>query len=147
MKPFGQLFEKFVKNPNLKGSFSEPLIKHLRLTDAHSADPNKVVYLYTIPKENVNVQGTMHGGALATLVDLVTTVSIIKVTPCRTTSISLATEFLAPSKPSDELRVETTVKKAGKNIVFTECEIYNKDKLVCTGSHIKAVMSDNWEFL
>lgn len=144
---FVKLFDKFIKNPALKGSFSEQLVKHLRLTELHSADPNKVVYLYRIPHENINIQGTTHGGALATLVDLTTTISILKVTPNRTTSISLNTEFLAGTKPSDEIKIETTIKKAGRNVIFTSCEMFHGDKLVCTGTHIKAAMKDEWEFL
>jgi acyl-coenzyme A thioesterase 13 len=144
---FAKLFDKFVKNPALKNSFGDQLVKHLRLTDLHAADPSKVVYLYRIPHENINIQGTTHGGALASLIDLTTTISILKVTPNRTTSISLNTEFLVGTKPSDELKIETTIRKAGRNIIFTSCDMYHGDKLICTGTHIKATMKEDWEFL
>jgi acyl-coenzyme A thioesterase PaaI-like protein len=88
-----------------------------------------------------------HGGALATIVDLATTISILKVMPNRTTSISLSTEFHSATKPGDEIQIETLIKKAGRNIVFTSCDILHGQKLVCTGTHIKAVMKDDWEFL
>lgn len=144
---FPQLFEKFMRNPTLRSSFSEQLAKHIRLTDLHSANPNKVSYLYRIPHENINIQGSTHGGALAALIDLTTTISILKVMANRTTSISLSTEFLAATKPSDEIQIETTIKKAGKNIVFTSCDIFHGPKLVCTGTHIKAVAKEDWDFL
>lgn len=37
--------------------------------------------------------------------------------------------------------------KAGKSIVFTECEIYLQGKLAAKGSHTKSFAKVNWEFL
>ncbi len=51
----------------------------------------KACYRYIFHKNQVNIQGTVHGGALATMVDVATTISILMLTPMRTISISLNT--------------------------------------------------------
>jgi acyl-coenzyme A thioesterase 13 len=100
-----------------------------------------------------NIQDACHGGALATLIDVTTTVSILRVSPFRTLSISLSTEFLSMVKLGEKIGVETEVTKIGKNVVYTDCRIYNdivhegKNKLVCRGSHIKSLLTEKWDFL
>lgn len=73
-----------------------------------------------------------------------TTVSILRVSPHRTISISLNTEFLNVIKVGEEVEVETEVSKIGRNIVFTDCRLFtdphHKRKLACKGSHVKAVL-------
>ena len=39
----------------------------------------------------VNLQGSMHGGAIGSLIDVVTTISILKATPIKNASINLST--------------------------------------------------------
>jgi acyl-coenzyme A thioesterase PaaI-like protein len=50
--------------------------------------------MYKVPQSHKNIQNTCHGGALATLVDVSTTISILRMTAHRTISVSLNTEFL-----------------------------------------------------
>lgn len=60
-------------------------------TDKYENDPKKAFYMFKVPPTYKNIQDTCHGGALATLVDVATTVSILRVTSHRTISISLNT--------------------------------------------------------
>jgi acyl-coenzyme A thioesterase 13 len=99
---------------------------------------NRVAYKFIVPAETVNLQGSMHGGALSTLVDIVTTISILKATPIKNASINLSTEFLSPAKINSELVIETFIKKLGTTIVFTDCEIFHDNKLIAKGIHTKA---------
>jgi acyl-coenzyme A thioesterase PaaI-like protein len=41
-----------------------------------------------------NIQETVHGGALATMIDVITTIGMLRMTVHRTISISINTEFL-----------------------------------------------------
>ena len=52
-----------------------------------------------------NVIDVMHGGALSTLIDVSTTIAILKMTPRRTISISLNTEFMSPIKVGSQVSV------------------------------------------
>ena len=80
-----------MNNPKVKSSFLEQFVKNITLLDKYENDPNRVAYKYIIPPETVNLQGSMHGGALSTLVDIVTTISILKASPVKNASINLST--------------------------------------------------------
>lgn len=47
--------------------------------------------MYKVNHSLKNIQDTCHGGALATLIDVATTISILRMTNHRTISISLNT--------------------------------------------------------
>ncbi len=72
-------------------------------------------------------------------------------TPLRTISINLNTEFLRVIKVEEEIELETIVTKIGKNVVFSECHIFSDPrksrKLACKGSHIKSIQKENWDYL
>ena len=72
-------------------------------------------------------------------------------TPLRTISISLDTEFLRVIRVGDRVRIDTEVSKLGKNIVFTNCRIWTGEgkgaKLACTGRHVKSILPDRWNFM
>ena len=83
------LFRKFINNPNIKNSFLELFCNNLVLLPKYEEDPNRVAFTFRVPEETANLQGTMHGGAISSLVDIVTTIGILKVTPIKSASISL----------------------------------------------------------
>lgn len=47
--------------------------------------------MYKVTQAHKNIQDTCHGGALGTLIDVATTVSILRMTAHRTISVSLNT--------------------------------------------------------
>ena len=50
-------------------------------------------------------------------------------------------------KLNSYIQVETLIKKSGKSLVFTDCDIYHEGKLVAKGTHTKAFAKENWDFL
>ena len=72
-----------------------------------------------MPACQKNVIDVMHGGAISTLIDVATTVGILRMSPRRTISISLSTEFMSPIKIDSQISIETEVTKLGRNIAFT----------------------------
>lgn len=78
------------------------------------------------------------------MIDVLTSITISKVSPYRNVSVNLSTEYLSTSKLGDELRIETWIKKHGKTLAFTDCEIYCKEKLIAKGTHIKAFLGEQW---
>lgn len=58
-----------------------------------------------VKPRDVNILGTLHGGAICTIVDVTTTISIIKVSPSRNVSVNLTTEFFNPAIVDEELRI------------------------------------------
>ncbi len=85
------------------------------------------------------------------MIDVITTIGILRMTHMRTISISLTSEFLNVIKIGEEVEIDTEITKIGKNIVFTDCRIYtdplHKKKLACKGQHIKSVLHEHWNFM
>lgn len=91
MKSLGQLLHSYQQNTKLVGGFGEIFGRNLVATDKYDNDPKKAFYIYKVSESHKNIQDTCHGGALATLIDVSTTVSILKMTLHRTISVSLNT--------------------------------------------------------
>lgn len=86
-----QALKLYANNPALENSFGQSFGKNLIALNRFPDNPKKACYQFTFPRNHVNIQNTVHGGALATMVDIATTISIIMLTPLRTISISLNT--------------------------------------------------------
>ena len=109
-------------------------------------DKNEICFKYIVHKGTQNYWGAMHGGAIATLIDIATTIAITAEdrTGRKNISIELSTQYLLPAK--EELYLLCKVGKIGKSVGFSSCEIYDKNlNLCCTSSHTKAMLSDVWE--
>ena len=79
-------------NPELsEGTFAAKLCSGFKILDEYPNDPNRVSYKYTIQSGDVNVLGILHGGAIATMIDVLTSVTIAKVSPYRNVSVNLST--------------------------------------------------------
>lgn len=85
-------------NPKLAGGFGSDFGILCTAIDRHANEPKFASFKYIFPDHHRNIQETVHGGALATMVDVITTVGILRMTPNRTISISLNTEFLSVIK-------------------------------------------------
>lgn len=88
---------------NLSGGFSEDFSLNCVALDRHHDNPKLSAFKYTFQPNHRNLMHTVHGGALATFIDLITTIAILRMTPHKTVSISLNTEFLSPIKPGEEV--------------------------------------------
>jgi acyl-CoA hydrolase len=86
-----QVFEMFTKSDFVKGRFAYELFSKMSIADEHINNPNRVTYKYTVQPSDVNILGTLHGGATATIIDVLTSVSIAKVSMARTVSVNLTT--------------------------------------------------------
>ena len=86
---------------------------------------------------------TIHGGAIATWLDCLTTIGIYAFDPHQrlmTVSLNMTIDYMTASQVNQPLLIKTVVKRLGKNIAFTECIFSNAQtkKLVAVGSHKKA---------
>jgi acyl-coenzyme A thioesterase 13 len=135
----------------MDGSYAEKIYKSFYLLDRHPrilGKDNNLLLEMTVPRELINVQGAIHGGALATIIDAATTLVLLKVDNeklRRHVSVELNLSFLSPALLHDKLLINAECQRMGRTIAFTTCEIY-KDmedfKLVSNGRHIKAVMNE-----
>lgn len=89
-----------------------------------------------------NAYGTLHGGAQATLVDIVGTLALLTVDPTKAgVTVELNCSYASAAKAGDTVTVVGVVLKTGKKLGFTQVDITrNSDgKLVASGRHTKAL--------
>ena len=86
--------------------------------------------------------GKIHGGALATWVDVITSLAISGLDEKQrllSVSLNITQDFLNAGEIGDDIYFKAIVKKLGKNIAFTECVIMNsKMNVLSTATHKKA---------
>jgi uncharacterized protein (TIGR00369 family) len=116
-------------------------------TDTNKSTPpdNKLVLRFScVPETYLNSGGTVHGGALATWVDVTTSFAVWcfesgKNKGRSTVSVSLDVDYIGPALQGCDLFFEATVHKIGKTLAFATCQIKTDDgSLVVTGSHTVA---------
>ena len=86
-----------------------------------------------------NRYGTLHGGCIATLVDVVTTAALVTVSDFSGVSLELSAAYLNPCAAGDVADVEARVLKAGGAVAVLSCAITARrsGRAVATGRHTK----------
>eukprot|EP00900_Chrysochromulina_parva_P010866 jgi/Chrpa1/19781/Chrysochromulina_OHIO_Genome00025071-RA len=85
-----------------------------------------------------NFLGSMHGGAIASAVDVATTIAIIADGGYPGVSTSLGCTYLNGCAPDEVVRLVPTVLRRGANLTYTECKLYRADGvLMARGWHVK----------
>ena len=84
---------------------------------------------FEVRKEMTNPAEMLHGGMTALIADEMIGATIATLDrPNFYVSVSLNTEFLYGVKKGETVTAETEIIRKGKNVINTECKIYNKDK-------------------
>ncbi|MCJ1401488.1 hypothetical protein MMC11_004702 [Xylographa trunciseda] len=129
------VWESFRANSGL-----EPrLLDNLRVT---AAQPGTVKFELDIQKEHTNRLGILHGGTIASMVDLGGSLAVASKGLFATgVSTDLSVTYLnSGGKVGDTLRAEVTCDKFGKTLAYTSIRFLNdKDELVARGSHTKYI--------
>lgn len=92
-----------------------------------SYDGYTVVFKYVVAPEDVNMFGTLHGGAIATLADNLTTfAAVVEDRQQRPgVSINLAVEYMIAPKVGETVTIECRCDKTGKFLSFSSAIFYN----------------------
>ena len=112
-------------------------------TEKVVAPKNEVVFKFEkVGKYFLNTMGGVHGGALATWVDIVTSAGVTMFdAKDRITHVSVALnmDYISGAKGGEDLYFKVVVPKIGKNLAFTFCQIINeKGAIVVNSTHTKA---------
>jgi acyl-coenzyme A thioesterase 13 len=80
---FSGIFRRFVENPKLKGTFAHKFYEGFEYLPKHKLEisPNILILRMKVQSSFINVNGSIHGGALSTIIDCATTLAILKVDP------------------------------------------------------------------
>jgi uncharacterized protein (TIGR00369 family) len=93
---------------------------------------------------HLNLQGSLHGGVIATLADTATGLAVRSMVPAgrRHVTIQLDVHYLAPGRPGQITAVGTTV-RVGSQIAYAEADIRDRaDRLLARATATVAVMTD-----
>jgi uncharacterized protein (TIGR00369 family) len=122
-----------------------PVFQSPTATSKPTPPENKLVLRFCcVPESYLNSGGTVHGGALATWVDVTTSFAVWcfesgKNKGRSTVSVSLDVDYIGPALHDCDLYFEATVHKIGKTLAFATCQIKTEDgSLVVTASHTVA---------
>jgi uncharacterized protein (TIGR00369 family) len=109
----------------------------------------EIIFKMPVNKDLCNIQLTMHGGAISTLIDISTTIAISGMDRNlrHNVSVELSTYFLNPIKISSNILILCKIPKIGKTLSYSYADIYDEEtlKLCANGSHVKAMLEKTWK--
>jgi acyl-coenzyme A thioesterase 13 len=89
---------------------------------------------------HLNLNSTLHGGVIATLVDVCGSAAIALVNDGNVgVSSDISVSYLNPAKVGSLLEIIPKCDKKGRNLAFSTVEIYANGKIIARGSHTKFV--------
>ena len=126
----------FLKEYFEKSSGYDNSLKHMEL---ESVAPESLRFRIEVLPSLCNGGKTLHGGASATLVDMLTSVHLIAVCGKPGVSTDLPLQYLSAAPLNSTVHCITSVDKIGKTLAFTSLQIKDSmtGKLIAKGSHTK----------
>ncbi|KAJ8641869.1 hypothetical protein MRB53_018563 [Persea americana] len=102
-------------------------------------EPGRICCSFKVPQRLLNTGNFMHGGATASLVDLVGSAAIFTVAPASGVSIEINVSYLDSAFLDEELEIEAKVLRVGKTVGVVSVELRKKStgKIVAQGRHTK----------
>lgn len=108
-----------------------------------SIEEGKVVCEMTVTEKVSNTYKTLHGGAIATIIDVVGTMAIMTEDCTRAgVSVDMNITYIAAAKRGEKVRIEgKLLKKLGRKLGYTQVDLYDAatGKMIATGRHTKAL--------
>ncbi|MGA9839912.1 MAG: PaaI family thioesterase [Thermoplasmata archaeon] len=97
--------------------------------DAARSGPGYVTVTGTVERRHLNINGVVHGGVYATILDTAMGAAVVSVlTGAETTATtSLYVEFLRAARERETLTARGDVLRRGRHIAFAEGNLYGSD--------------------
>jgi acyl-coenzyme A thioesterase 13 len=113
---------------------------HKLSLDSFTSD--EVVCSFTVDESLLNSKGTLHGGATATIIDIVGTLALLARDPTRGgVSLELNSSYLRAAVIGDRVICVGKVTKYGKSVGFTQVDLYRgarkEENAIASGRHTK----------
>jgi len=105
----------------------------------------RVEYSFTVSDELCNIGGNLHGGAIATLIDMVTSFALITGGVLASVSVDLNTTYLVAAPKGSKVHIEGSVTKIGKTLCFSESTLFvikhgGHKVVIAKGRHTKFII-------
>ncbi|CAO3661122.1 unnamed protein product [Umbelopsis vinacea] len=128
-------------NHHLGVTWDSSISANLTITEAR---PNFLVFEFIVGDDHINGIGNLHGGCVATLIDLCSSLAILvsgeKMSAWRSPGVSteLAVSYITGAPAGAKLRVENELLRAGKTLANLYTKIYDESGRLCySGTHTK----------
>jgi acyl-coenzyme A thioesterase 13 len=124
------------------GTFDRVVCDHVRVQSVHAG---RVDCLLTVTPDLCNAYGTLHGGAIATLVDHCGTLALMSLKPLSPgVSLDISCQYLSAAKVGEHLLISSVALKNGTTISLADVTIRmasedGSGKIVAVGKHTKFV--------
>lgn len=136
--PNATLAERFLTEAIARNGYDAAPLR--RCTNARVPKPGRFECELTVTSELTNAFGTLHGGAIATVVDVLTTAALLSTNETRGgVSTDLSCSYVAPAERGCVVSVRCDVVKTGKTLAWMDCVITRVDDggVIATGRHTK----------
>ncbi|KAF2072688.1 hypothetical protein CYY_005994 [Polysphondylium violaceum] len=109
------------------------------------AEIGKLVCSMIVTPDICNIYSTLHGGAMATVVDVISSLAVLSMNKDATfkpsVSVEISVNYASAAKMNSKVYIYSSCYKEGKNLAFTETVLKNeKDEVICKGSHTKFIL-------
>ncbi|KAG2204192.1 hypothetical protein INT46_006076 [Mucor plumbeus] len=113
--------------------------KHLSII---AAKPNVLSWEFKVEEFHCNQLGNLHGGCVATLIDICSSFAVLVGTGKKWELIGVSTDlsvaYLSGVAEGDVIRLDCEVQRVGKNLANIFTRVYDqKNRLCYSGSHTK----------
>ncbi|CAO2827429.1 unnamed protein product [Amaranthus hypochondriacus] len=143
-----ETIKKYLEKPTKDGEptkihelplrFFDPFIIHGVHID--HIESGRVLCSFNVPPRLLNTANTLHGGAIAALVDLIGSAVIYTVgAPSTGVSLEINVSYLDAALANEEIEIEAKALRVGKSIAVVSVEFRKKGsgKIIAQGRHTK----------
>ncbi|CAN6553532.1 unnamed protein product [Malus baccata var. baccata] len=130
--------EMAVAMDTLPDKFFEPFI--MKGVKVDLLEPGRIVCSFKVPPRLLNGGNFMHGGATATLVDLVGSAALLSSGALNVgVSVEINVSYLDSAYPGEDVEIESRTLRVGKSVGVVSVEFRKKKtgKLIAQGRHTK----------
>ncbi|XP_021734737.1 acyl-coenzyme A thioesterase 13-like isoform X1 [Chenopodium quinoa] len=143
-----ETIKNYLEKPGKKDEPTEIHKLPLRFFDAFivhglridQIEHGRVLCSFNVPQRLLNTANTLHGGAIASLVDLVGSAVVFTVgAPSTGVSVEINVSYLDAALPDEEIEVEGKALRVGKSLAVISVELRKKasGKIIAQGRHTK----------
>ncbi len=131
-----QIGKEITQSPSPAGMWLKPVLLKV--------EEGSLKAKFTVRPEMTNPAGMLHGGMIALISDemIGATIATLEL-PDFYPSVNLYTDFLNGAKSGETITAETFIVRKGKNIINTECRIYNSGNKLMAKSLSNNIKSYN----
>ncbi len=98
--------------------------------DYEEAEDGHSIVRLDVSDQHLNEHGTLHGGALATLVDVACGLAAVAAGGEHPVTIEMKVTYLEPGRRGEPARARAQVRKKGKRITVIEAEVTQGDDVI-----------------